>query len=65
MGLNEDQKHPPVPHLAHCANSNTQKGRNTFQDQILNQNTTLRRGELLGIGRPIWLKVQESENRLS
>ena len=65
MGLNKDQKHPPVLQLAQCANSKPQKGRNTFQDHILNHKTTLRRGELLGIGRPIWLKVQESESRVS
>ena len=65
MGFLTPKKRPLVPHLAQCAISKAQKGSNSFQEEHCKVNTTLRRGELLGIGRPIWLKVQESESRLT
>ena len=65
MGFKTPEKQPPVPPLTQSVNSKTQKGRNSFQQTNFKQKITLRRGELLGIGRPIWLKVQESESRLS
>ena len=60
-GFKTPKKHPLVPNLAHSAISKTLKGNISFQQSDLNERTTLRRGELLGIGRPIWLKVQESD----
>ena len=65
LGFLTPKKRPLMPHLAQCAISKAQKGSNSFQEEHCKVNTTLRRGELLGIGRPIWMKAQESECRLA
>ena len=59
LGFDKIRKHPPAPNLALSATSKHILNTN------LSDNNTLRRGELLGVGRPIWLKVQESESRLA
>ena len=58
MGHIKTKYGPSVPDVALCATSNNIK-------PMLSTTTTLRRGELLGIVRPTWIKVTESEQRLS
>ena len=65
MGFKDNRKHPPVSPTALSAVSKIQNRDISIQKTDSKDITTLRRGELLGIGKPIWLKVQESESRLA
>ena len=65
MGLNNHQKSPPVSNIALSADSRKRIDLKHNSKEYIEDNITLRRGELLGVGKPIWLKVQQSECRLA
>ena len=60
-GVHNNQNHPSVPPVTPSVTSNNSTRNSTILGTMEN---TLRRGNLLGIERPIWLKVQESESRI-
>ena len=65
MGSKTNRKHPPVSISALSAVSKDLDKDLLIQNRDCSDTTTLRRGKLLDTGKPIWLKVQESENRLA
>ena len=65
MGVKTPKKHPPVSNITQCVNSKVRRGVNSNSKYDSKDINTLRGGDMLGIGRPIWLKVQESECRLA
>ena len=65
MGVKTPKKHPPVSNLTQSVKSKVRKGLKSNSKYDLEDITTLKGGDMLGIGRPIWMKVQESECRLA
>ena len=63
MGFNSTSDTPTVPPEAQSASSKPQTRVKSSQKSVLKLKTTLRRETLLGIARPIWQKVLESECR--
>jgi len=61
---NDIQNNPSVPNVALSATSNQMTSK-TSHSVSCSMPTTLRRGSLLGILRPTWIKITESEQRLS
>ena len=64
MGCDNIQNNPSVPNVALSATSNQITIENSHRVS-LSKPTTLRRGSLLGIVRPTWIKITESEQRLA
>ena len=62
-GINSTQDIPTVPPEAHSASSKPRTRQKSSPEPVLKLQNTLRRGTLLGIARPKWLKVLESERR--
>ena len=62
-GINATQDIPTVPPEAHSASSKPRTRHKSSPEPVLKLQNTLRRGTLLGIARPKWLKVLESERR--
>ena len=56
MGVRSIKNNPPVLKLAHCAKS--------IPDRVKSINTD-KFEDMLSIGRPMWMKVQERECRLA
>ena len=63
MGCQSIKNIPAVPQAARLAASNEMTSLTSHMDTSESP-TTLRRGYLLGIVRPAWIKVTESEQRL-
>ena len=63
MGSYDIKVTPPVPSVTQSVTSKPRTRIVSSPTQFLRSKTTLRRGSLLGIARPIWLKVLESECR--
>ena len=54
-----------VPTIAHSAISNCKAGSNSSLPTSVHQSITSRGGSMLGIARPFWMKVLQSEQRLA
>ena len=54
-----------VPTITQSVISNCKAGSNSRLTTSVNQSTTLREGSMLGIARPIWMKVVQSEQCLA
>ena len=65
MGENEHQKHPLVAPPTQSVDSKPRIRLKSNSTSTCEFQNTLRRGDLIAIGRPIWMKVQESECRLA
>ena len=50
MGFESTKEHPPVPKLVQSTNSKAANRRNSINKSCVESKTTLRRGDLLGIG---------------
>ena len=65
MASNDIYLSPQVPIVAHSVTSNN-NSRNEINSSFVHcQSDTVRAGNLLGILRPLWMKVCESEQRIS
>ena len=63
MGDNDTLNHPLTPNVA-VSVTNTSNTCDIVTSQSVSKDSTLERGPVLGVMRPIWHKTVESEERL-